>query len=921
MSFDAKIRRWPTPFVPERGEEVRALYPTGAFADLAVGTAGCAPYLHDILLREADWITEAVANPEAALVALTTDADSPQTLRLAKRRAAALIALMDISGVWTLEQTTGALTAFADRAVDVALDLAFAPLHARGKLPEGCRPAVLAMGKMGAHELNYSSDIDLICLFDANGMDQADASERRSQLVRGVRNAMKILSDVTGDGYVFRTDLRLRPDGSATPIVLSTQAALSYYESLGRTWERAAFIKARAAAGDIKVGKEFLAELSPFIWRRHLDFAAIEDAHSIRLKIREHKGLFGPITLSGHDMKLGRGGIREIEFYAQTRQLIAGGRDPELRERGTVEALSALAQAGWVQPDDATTLQEIYRRHREVEHRLQMLRDAQTHTLPHSDEGFDRLAAFMATSADDLRRQLKDDLELVHSLTEPFFQRPRPADEPDIAPEFGAEITARWPGYPALRSNRAVQLFDRLQPRILGRLRRAADPEQALRDFDAFLGGLPAGVQVFSLFESNPQLIDLLADIASVAPPLASYLGRNASVIDAVLDGAFFGEWPGADGLFDRLSADLDAEDDYERTLDTARRWMREWHFRIGVHHMQGLIDGAQAGAQYADLAEAVLRGVWPRVCQQFSTRHGSPPGNGAMILGMGSLGAGRLHARSDLDVLFVYDANGVDTSDGPRPLPTRTYYARLTQALITALSAPMAGGRLYEVDMRLRPSGRHGPVATSIESFEVYQQEEAWTWEHLALTRARPIAGAHSIGQRVLDVRQKVLGKPRVRADVAKDVSDMRARLAAAKPGEGGLSVKDGRGRLQDIELFAQSLALLSADQQGQTDTQIQAGVAAGLISAADGTALTEAAALLWRVRSAMELIGAPGQDVSDLGEGALSMLLRDTGVRDRAALLTELTDTSNAADTIIGQYLGDWGEGSDDAAEKGQP
>ncbi|HSG54782.1 MAG TPA: glutamine-synthetase adenylyltransferase, partial [Paracoccaceae bacterium] len=513
-----------------------------------------------------------------------------------------------------------------------------------------------------------------------------------------------------------------------------------------RTWERAAYIKARPSAGDLAAGERFLKTLRPFVWRKHLDFAAIQDAHDMRLRIRAHKGLGGPVVLADHNMKLGRGGIREIEFFTQTRQIIAGGRDPELRVRGTVEGLSVLARKGWVPDEVAETLTRHYRAHREVEHRLQMINDAQTHSLPRNDEGFARLAAFMGVQQAALERDLKARISEVHELTEGFFAGSGIVAAPEVpaaqAETFDTEVTSRWRSYPALRSARAVEIFQRLRPEILSRLARAAKPDEALLAFDGFLAGLPAGVQLFSLFEANPHLIDLLVDIVGTSPALAQHLSRHSGVFDAVIGGGFFAPWPGIAALAQELSALLDSESDYERKLDAARRWAKEWHFRIGVHHLRGLIEAEAVGPQYADLAEAVLRALWPVVVAQFAAKHGAPPGRGAMVLGMGSLGAARLNATSDLDLIVIYDADGVENSDGRRPLAARPYYARLTQAMVTALTAPMAEGKLYEVDMRLRPSGTQGPVATSLTSFRDYQMNEAWIWEHLALTRARAVAG-----------------------------------------------------------------------------------------------------------------------------------------------------------------------------------
>lgn len=915
MTFSSRMTRTPTPFDPALGADGAQAF--GDFdpiiRELVAGAAGCSPYLGGLLSRDGAWLRDILDMPEAALeaelaaIAQLALPDLASGLRQAKRRIALLAGLADLGGVWSLEQITSALARLADAAVDVALKRLVGAEIARGKVPgqvaddteTAAGMVSIAMGKGGAYELNYSSDIDLICLFDETRFDPDDFHDARSAFVRVTRKMATLLSDMTGDGYVFRTDLRLRPDPSVTPVCLSIEAAERYYESVGRTWERAAYIKARASAGDIAAGEGFLRTIEPFVWRKHLDFVAIQDAHDMRLRIREHKGLGGKITLHGHNMKLGRGGIREIEFFTQTRQLIAGGRDLSLRCRGTVDGLAALAKADWVPEADAQVLTDHYRAHREVEHRLQMIGDAQTHDLPVTDEGFARLAAFMGVENATLRNDLYDQLEEVHTLTEGFFAPTA------VAPvsRFGESVTARWLTYPALRSDRAVAIFDRLKPRLLAALQEAAKPDEALLAFDGFLAGLPAGVQVFSLFDANPQLTQLMVDIAATAPALAQYLGRNAAVFDAVIGGDFFSDWPGQDGLRSALSDILEQAPDYETRLDAARRWQKEWHFRIGVHHLRGLVDADTAGRQYGDLAQAVLRAVLPVVVDQFGVKHGPPPGRGAVLLAMGSLGAGRLHAASDLDLIVIYDGQDVEGSDGKRPLSTRPYYARLTQAMVTAITAPMAEGRLYEVDMRLRPSGGQGPVATAFSGFEAYQMEQAWTWEHLALTRARVVAGDAALARDVEVVRERVIAAKAGGADVAANVGDMRRRIAGVKARVGAWDAKIGVGRLQDVELAGQLVALLA----GQTARETAQQVAAGGLGAADSAALLGAASLCWTVQAAAQLVVGGGLDTDKLGEGGLRFILRETGADDLAALADRMADVSARASAVIDQLVGD--------------
>ncbi|AZL57545.1 glutamine-synthetase adenylyltransferase [Tabrizicola piscis] len=918
MSLARRITRQPIAFDPAAAADLRSCLPDlgPEVSGLLAATAGCSPYLRGLILREAGWLEEAVADPEAALEAVlagpgaATSETLPGALRQAKRRVALLAALCDLGGVWPLEVVTGALTRLADRAVHLALTVEVGEAIRRGKLP-GATPedaataggmVALAMGKMGAGELNYSSDIDLICLFDETRYEGVE-QEARAVFIKVARRLTAILSDVT-DGYVFRTDLRLRPDASVTPVCLSMAAAEAYYEAEGRTWERAAYIKARPCGGDLAAGERFLRTLTPFVWRKHLDFVAIQDAHDMRLRIRDHRGLHGPITIEGHNMKLGAGGIREIEFFTQTRQLIAGGRDPDLRDRTTVGGLAALAGKGWVPPEVAEELTDLYRAHREVEHRLQMVNDAQTHLMPPTPEGVARIAAFCGQNEASFRRDLLDRLQRTDRLTEGFFAPGEAEAGPELT-ETARAITRGWESYPALRSDRARAIFRRLRPRLLHELDRAAHPDEALVALDGFLAGLPSGVQIFALFEANPQLVALIIDIAGSAPGLARYLSRNAAVLDGVIGGSFWGLWPGVAGLRAELAARLGLAADYEARLDMARRWMKEWHFRVGVHHLRGLIDGFEAAKQYADLAEAVVSELWALVTADFARKHGAMPGRGAVVVGMGSIGAARLNAGSDLDLIVIYDADGVETSDGPRPLATRPYYARLTQALVTALTAQMPEGRLYEVDMRLRPSGRQGPVATSLHSFTTYQETEAWTWEHLALTRARVLAGDGALGAEVEGFRRTLLAAKGTGAKVRGDVAAMRARLQAAKPAQGVWDARNGAGRLMDIELAAQTLALLTGSAARGVERQIGAGLGRHMPQS-DAQALLAAYRLLWRLHAASRLLTEGALEMDGIGEGGRAFVLHETGAATVDALAAEVAAAVVAAAEAIDRLVG---------------
>lgn len=933
-SLTARIRRAPRAFDREAGARVAA-----DFADLApearellAGTAGCSVFLAGLMAREADWLRAALARAPEEVLAETLGAMPADgvaalgaSVRVARRRVALLVALADLGGAWGLGEVTGALSALADRATGLGLAALVAEEAARGKLP-GVGPQdqdaggmfVLGMGKLGAFELNYSSDIDLIVLFDESRHDPEDYADLRKGFIRVTQRLVKLLSEVTGEGYVFRTDLRLRPDPSVTPVCIASEPAEHYYESVGRTWERAAYIKARPVAGATLAGERFLGRLTPFVWRRHLDFAAIEDAHDMRLRIRAHKGLGGALQVPGHNIKLGQGGIREIEFFTQTRQLIVGGRDPGLRQRETLAALDALAAKGWVDREAAGVLAAAYVAHREVEHRLQMLEDAQTQTLPESDEGLERLAAFCGMERAAFERELGERLETVKVLTEPFFEADRwrsggdaPSPE-EIFADAGAAraVIGEWQRLPALRSERARGIFKRLAPELLRRLAGAASPDAALRSLDAFLRRLPAGVQLFSLMEANPPLLDLLVDICGTAPALAQYLGANAGVLDAVISADFYRPLPSAGEMRGDLGGRLAAAADYEAALNAARVWMKERHFRIGVLMLRQLIEADEAAAAYSAVAEAVIGALWPVVVDEFARKHGDPPGAGAVVVAMGKLGSREMTVSSDLDLIVIYDAEGAEASEGPRPLAVTAYFSRLTQALISALTAPMPEGFLYKVDMRLRPSGRSGPVATSLGAFRRYQADDAWTWEHMALTRARVVAGPAALGQAATAAIREVLAAPHDAAKVRGDAADMRRRLAEAHEGAAGnpWEVKLGPGRMMDIELLAQAGGLI-CDLGGLRSPRrmLEKLGRLGWIAREDAAALAGSLGRLAALQQVMRLASDHTMDPGDGGEGLVRLVLAVTGEGDLDALRRKLAaEAARASEVIAGRLAG---------------
>lgn len=820
---------------------------------------GNSPFLGRIVRLHPGWLPrlldrapeEAMADLLARLAAirdLDTQADVMSALRLAKSEAALLIAMADITGTWPLEKVTGALTAFADGAVDSAIAWAMRQAAKRGQIlrapeemtPEGSGLVILGMGKYGSGELNYSSDIDVVVFYEPGQLPLKPGLEDGEFFVRLTKDLVKLLQERTADGYVFRTDLRLRPDPGGTPVAVSLPAAEVYYESRGQNWERAAFIKARPVAGDLAAGGRFLKVLTPYVWRKNLDFAAIDDIHSMKRQIHAVGG-HGVVAVAGHNIKLGRGGIREIEFFVQTQQLIAGGRDHDLRGRQTCPMLDELAAKKWIAPETATEMKEAYRFLRTLEHRLQMIDDEQTHSLPVAEDDLHRVACFMGfPDFDSFSEALTLRLERVRDHYAKLFETAPPLgeeggslvftgteDDPETLetlrglgftrPSEMSEAIRGWHTgrFPATRATRSRELLTSLMPALLRALSRTANPDTAFDRFDRFLTGLPAGVQLFSMLYSNPHLLDLLAGICGTAPRLASYLSQNPRVLEAVVDPDFFKVLPGQGVLHRSLIDELAHAQDYQDTLDFARVWAREYRFRLGVRVLSGSADAEEAGPAYAALAAELVSALAPAAVDKVAERHGRIAEGSFCVVAMGKFGSEEMSANSDLDLIVIYDVPDAEVqSDGERPLYASQYYARICQQLINALTAPTAEGKLYEVDMRLRPSGNAGPIATAFESFVSYQENEAWTWEHMALTRARVICGPDDLTARVEQAIEATILRHRDEAKIAADVADMRARLAKERVSSNPWELKHVRGGLVDIEFICQYLQLVHANR-----------------------------------------------------------------------------------------------------------
>ncbi len=878
-----------------------------ALAHAAAAAWTHAPFLRGLLRGGGDTLARLAGDGPAPILAdaheyaRNPDVPTPERLRRARGTVALTVALADIAQLWPLEPVVGALSAFADLALHQAIRAAIAE-RVPGAAPTGF--VALALGKLGSHELNYSSDLDLIFLYDRAAVPRRPREEPEDAAVRIGRRVVELMQARDGHGYVARIDLRLRPSSEITPIALPIEAALSYYHSEALPWERAAFIRARACAGDVALGEQFLAEVAPFVWRRSLDFQAIAEVRAVSLRIRDHFDAsqhLGP----GFDLKRGRGGIREIEFFAQSHQMVFGGRDPGLRAPATLDALAALAAADRIDPAQADTLARAYRYLRAAEHRAQMVEDAQTHAIP---EAVAARANYAQFSGYPDWPAMERDLADVTGAVAPIYQTIADVPAASTVPRDPA-LLARWlaeRGLPesedgvrlvggwiagnrrALRSAPARNGLEAVLPELLAAFATAVDARAPLIRFDRFLDQLAAGAGFFALLAANPPLVGLLGRMLSAAPALADALARRPELFDVLLDARAFAPLPDAAALTAELATQLGSARDAEDRLTRVRQWTGERRFQIGSQLVEGRVDPLDAASAYAALADAALTTLAATVEADYAAQHGRIPGANLIVLALGRYGGGRLTARSDLDLVYLHSGADDAVADGPRPVPASLYFHRLATRLTAALSVPTAAGTLYEIDTRLRPSGSKGPLVVSLSAFERYQREEAWTFEHMALTRARVVVAPSSDRAAVEAVIEAALRAPGDLAKLQADVLAMRGEMERHRPGGGLFDVKNGAGGLIDIEFIVQYLQLATGRHLTPRFRDALAAFAAeGLIA----PSLPGAHALLTRTLIVDRLIyDATHGPLPEPSASAQALLARACGQGDAAELRARL-------------------------------
>ena len=921
--------------------------------DLLAGVQEGAHFLWRLIVRDPGRLAALLADsPEHHIrricaiardtVSLDSEADAMRRLRRLRAEAALLIALCDLGGVWSVDEVVAALSEFADSCVAGGFNFILRHAIADGKIaPEnpdnpvdGLGMFVLALGKHGARELNYSSDIDLTVFFDPEAPAFKPARDPYELSVRMIKTLVRLLQDRNADGYVHRVDLRLRPDPGSTPIVVPVDAAYTYYETVGQNWERAAMIKARPIAGDVPAGQRFLKDLTPFVWRKYFDYAAIADIHAMKRQIYAVKG-HESVAILGHDVKVGRGGIREIEFFVQTQQLVYGGRRPNLRGERTLAMLDALREDGWISQAAAVDLAEAYRFLRGIEHRIQMVGDEQTQRLPAHDEDLDRFARFCGYSRAGFEKALtrrllaverhyarlfeatpglassagslvftgvEDDPATLDTLRKLGFARPAVVADTVRGWHFGRRS--------AVTSARAREILTELVPALLEAFGNSSDPDAALTAFDAALGKMPAAVELFSILKNHPGVRGLFAEILGSAPRLADIVARTPHVLDIIVD-AGFTRLPESAEIEKRAAAQLAREPDAELFLEQARTMARHDQFMVATQVLSGVLPAGDAGPSHTAIAEAYLRLVLDRTMADLAVRHGRVPGAGMAILGYGKLGSREMTATSDLDLVIVYDCAPDAMSDGARPLFASEWYARLTQRLISALSAQLRNGTLYEIDLRLRPSGRKGPVAVSLASFESYQETEAETWEHMALSRARPVAGDPELNAALMGAIARIIARPRDAIKTAREIATMRKLMDDERQASGRFDLKLMPGGLVDIEFIAQFFVLTRASEhQVLAGTTVRSVIAssgeAGLVTREDADTLIEAYDIYTRLTQMLRIVLFDDHAVDAQSPAFKRKLAQAAGLPDYKLLTSELQRLSKDVRRIFVRTVG---------------
>jgi glutamate-ammonia-ligase adenylyltransferase len=837
---------------------------------LLIRVLGASAYLSEILIgRGADWAdlflsqiqttgktpAEHLADLEPALRQSQGLAEFVAALRRHKQREYVRIGARDLMRGVELEDTVRELSALAEGTLEAAYRFCRAQVeqeYGALELPgtgRANRFVILGMGKLGGAELNFSSDIDVVFLYESDEGESAGGRKGKvdprtffSEIGKRVIHAM---GHVTEDGFVFRIDLRLRPLGVNGPLVQSAASAMLYYESWGQSWERAALIKARPVAGQKDLGAEFLKDVEPFVYRRYLDYTTVDELRHMKSRI-ENELLAG--NGKQRNIKLGYGGIREIEFFAQALQLVNGGYVPELREPNTLTALTKLARHQFISARERDRLSRAYRFLRQVEHKVQIVQEAHAHAIPEGKEEeqalarrlgykrkgklserelfwrdhrgytkmvrtvFDRLfhgaqkeiAGQGASRAGTVWQDLDRRDVIVPELADLGFNEPEHAYENLLSVRDGESYAP--PGAKRLEVLRA------LGPALIAEIAGSGAPDRALLNLARFSHRLGGRTGFLTLLAENPQTMRLLITLFAESQFLTDLFVNRPELIDTLIRGDLTRIRKTRDEMLEELRAAVAEPEDVEDKLSALRRYKTEEFIRIGLHDLGGAIDLAPVMRQLSILAEVCVETALRMALGELEARYGEVPGGRFAVIGGGKLGGLEIDYNSDLDLIFVYHAaEEARTRGGQASLPAHEFYVRLGQRLITYLSAPTEEGIAYKIDMQLRPSGKAGPVVCSAEAYREYHESGAQLWERQALIKTRFIAGDPVLGRQIEKIAEGFAYGAGLSPEGVAEIHHLRMRMERELAGEDSehFNLKKGRGGLVDIEFLTQMLQL----------------------------------------------------------------------------------------------------------------
>ena len=927
MKPHIKISNIPLPanaIAAEHGQEVFK-NDTSVPQELVAGVFGNSPYLGKLAEQNHEFVNDICANGfDTAFAKLMGGIRSGELaeskkelmaiLRKAKAKASLLIGVADITNSWDLVKITNSLSDFADLAVQLAVEfLLKEKFHQRlvsSAEAEKSGFIVLAVGKLGGRELNYSSDIDLIVLYDADGSSYIGKLSAKEFFIRLTQELVDILQSRTADGYVFRTDLRLRPDPYSTPIAVSKQAAKIYYQKVGQNWERAAMIKARAIAGDIKKANEYLKFLDSFIWRKNLDFKAVEDIQSIKRQINSSQN-YKPNNLLGYNIKLGKGGIREIEFFVQTQQLIWGGRELNLRCKTTCGGLRQLAKIGHISESAMDELIIAYEFYRRIEHRLQMVNDEHTHSLPKGEDGFKNFAVFLGYGdVQVFKNELAASLAMVQLHYAKLFEESSSlsmekggnlvftgvTSDPETLlsiakmgfhdPEKISEIIRGWHHgrREATTFKEVREILTELTPHILKSFAASGNPDEGFIKFDDFLTSVDNGLELFKLFEAKPTIINLIAVIMGNSPWLAESLSRWPVLLQHLLNTDFSAAPPNQDELREELDNALGDKTNFDQKISALRRWKQDKEFRAGVRLLMNFITHDKAAELLSIVAELVIDRL-VKIIRIDENIDGE-----LVVVAMGKLGIHELTFGSDLDLVFVYSSQS-DNSNR---------FTKLVARFCSTMVALSADGGLYNVDTRLRPMGDKGALATSVAAYEKYYKESAWNWELMALTKARIISGESDLQSKVKQIINTKLSQPIEAKILANDMHKMRLKIAESFSEKDLWNVKYATGGMFEIEFIFQFYILtksylhpeiIKADFEDTPSALVREKI----ISNKYAEDLDTAYSFLKNIQSVIRLVFAKEFDEKSASDNQKQTLALALKLKDFGELKSRLVATEN--------------------------